>query len=60
MRQQMSEKNVRKIREQTGLPVVCVKVRGNTDHRKDLFLENGDIVCLEKDGEIRNYPLKWK
>jgi hypothetical protein len=51
MRQKLSEKNVRRICEQTGLPVRCVLVRGGTGHRRDLQLENGDWIKMWPDGK---------
>ena len=48
MRQRLSEKKVAKIRALTGLPVFAVLVRGGTDHRKDLCLEDGRIYCMDK------------
>ena len=59
MRQRMSEKNVLKIREQTGLPVVLVTVRGGDNHVKDLYLEGGKMVYLNPDGTIQESTLKW-
>lgn len=52
MRQLMNAKNVAKLAAKTGLPIVHVTVRGNTGHRKDLWLEDGSIVCLWPDGEM--------
>ena len=46
----MGEKKVAKLREQTGLPVIAVLVRGGTEHRKDLCLEDGSVVHLYSDG----------
>ncbi len=52
MRQRMSEKNVRKIRTKTGLPVVDVLVRGGNGHIKDLVLEDGRVFYMWPDGGI--------
>lgn len=49
-RQRMSEKKVAKLRVQTGLPVVAVLVRGGTDHRRDLCLEDGSVVHMYSNG----------
>jgi endonuclease V-like protein UPF0215 family len=49
-RQRLSEKNVAKLRKETGLPVIAVLVRGGTAHRKDLCLEDGSVVRLYADG----------
>ena len=53
MRQNLGEKKVAKLRQQTGLPVIAVQVRGNTGHRKDLFLDDGRIVYLYLDGTMQ-------
>lgn len=58
-RQLMSAKNVAKLRAQTGLPIVQVMVRGHTDHRKDLCLEDGTVVCLYKDGTMEKSTYGW-
>jgi len=50
-RQMLSQKKVNKLRDQTGLDITCVLVRGNTDHRKDLVV-NGVVHSLYKDGTI--------
>jgi len=50
-RQMLSQKKVNKLRDQTGLDITCVLVRGNTDHRKDLIV-NGVVYSLYKDGTI--------
>lgn len=52
-RQIMSEKNTRKIKDKTGLPIVAVLVRGGTNHRRDLCLNDGTIVSLFKDGTFQ-------
>lgn len=52
MRQRLGPKKVKKIREQTGLPVSYVLVRGNTNHRRDLILEDGKCVYMWPDGTI--------
>jgi hypothetical protein len=59
MRQTLSKKNVNKIARQTGLPVLAVLVRGGTDHRKDLCLDDGSVMHLEKDGTMEISPIKW-
>lgn len=50
MRQRLGQKKVAKLKRETGLDIVKVLVRGGTDHRKDLFLSDGSIVHLFKDG----------
>lgn len=51
-RQRLSDKNTRKLAALTGLPVVRVLVRGNTDHRRDLCLADGSVVHLYRDGTM--------
>lgn len=53
MRQRVGAKKVARLRKQTGLPVYSAQVRGNTGHRIDLFLENGEMWCLWPDGTLR-------
>lgn len=50
MRQALGPKKVEKLRQQTGLDIVKVMVRGNTGHRRDLCLADGTVVCLWPDG----------
>ena len=54
MRQRVGEKKLRRLRDQTGLPVVAAMVRGGTDHRIDLCLEGGHVAALYRDGTIEN------
>jgi hypothetical protein len=51
-RQLMSRRKTIKLRERTGLPVIAVLVRGDTNHRKDLCLDDGSVVGLYPDGEL--------
>ena len=41
MRQKVSEKTCRKLSRETGLKVIHCLVRGGTNHRYDLFTEDG-------------------
>ena len=52
MRQLLGTKKTNALREKTGLPIVRVMVRGNTDHRMDLCLKNGTITYLYRNGQI--------
>ena len=52
MRQCMGPKKVARYRRDTGLPLRAILVRGGTEHRKDLCLEDGSIVHLFSDGEM--------
>lgn len=51
-RNRVGEKKVKRYRELTGLPVIAALVRGNTDHRVDLCLEDGSVWYLDKDGTL--------
>ncbi len=57
-RQQMGEKKVSRWREQTGLPVIAVLVRGGTNHRKDLCLEDGSVVHMFSDGTMEKSDIR--
>lgn len=52
VRQRLGKKKVEKLKQKTGLDIVGVLVRGNTEHRKDLCLRDGTITCLFPDGEM--------
>lgn len=52
MRQLLGPKKVAALRKKTGLPIVKVMVRGGTNHRRDLCLEGGSVVCLFRDGRM--------
>lgn len=52
MRQRLAIRKVRHLRQQTGLDIIAVLVRGGTDHRKDLCLRDGTVACLWPDGAI--------
>lgn len=60
MRCALGPKKVKKLAEKTGLPVVKALVRGGTDHRVDLCLEDGTITCLYKDGSLEKSEFGWK
>ena len=61
MRQSVGKKKVEKYRVQTGLPVVGALVRGGTDHRVDLLLEDHSIVHLYPDGSMEKVEgLTWR
>lgn len=49
-RQRLGQKKVARLREQTGLPIVVVLVRGNTGHRRDLCLADGTVTYLWRGG----------
>lgn len=56
----MNQKNTAKLAKQLNLPIVKVMVRGGTDHRKDLCLEDGSIVSLFRDGSTEKDAYKWR
>lgn len=60
MRQRMGVRKVKQLREKTGLPVVAVLVRGGTDHRRDLCLEDGSVVHLYRDGELERSDIRHR
>lgn len=51
-RQSLGKKKVAALRRLTGLPVLYVMVRGGTDHRRDLIMEDGSLIHLYKDGQM--------
>jgi len=51
-RQLLGEKKINNLRQQTGLDIVTVLVRGGTDHRKDLCLGDGSVIHLYADGTM--------
>ena len=53
-RNKIGPKKVKRLAEKTGLDVVSALTRGGTDHRIDLFLSDGSVVHLYKDGTIEN------
>ena len=57
-RQRLGAKKTKALAQATGLPVVAVLVRGGTDHRKDLCLEDGSVVHLYSDGSMEKSALK--
>jgi hypothetical protein len=52
MRQRLGTKKLKKYAQATGLPVVEGLVRGGTNHRVDLKLEDGCWVNLWPDGTV--------
>lgn len=59
-RQWVRAKKVRKYAKATGLPVVRALVRGGTDHRVDLCLEDGSVVMYwPRDGSIE-HDTQWR
>lgn len=44
-RQRLGAKKVAQLARRLGLPIIGVFVRGGTDHRQDLCLPGGRILC---------------
>jgi len=59
-RQCLGLKKINRLRIKTGLDIVNVFVRGNTNHRKDLCIIDGYIYYLYKNGEIIKTNNQWK
>lgn len=64
MRQRLGNKKLRKLEKELGFPIVAVLVRGGTEHRKDLCLENGMIKMMWFDkitqrNEFFDSSYKW-
>lgn len=55
----MNEKKTKKLSQQLGLPIEIILVRGDTDHRKDLYLTGGKIIHLYKNGTMKESKVKW-
>ena len=61
MRQRLGEKKVARLKASLHLPIVMVFVRGGTDHRQDLGLEDGSILYYwSKTGEMEQCPIRWR
>ena len=60
MRQTMSLKKVKKYAKLLNLPIARILVRGGTDHRKDLCLEDGSISFLWPNGDVEKSDRRWK
>jgi hypothetical protein len=48
----IGKKKIQWLRRETGLPVIAALVRGDTDHRIDLCLDDGRVVYFFKDGTM--------
>ena len=60
MRQQLGPKKVAKLRAELNLPIVKILVRGNTDHRLDLCLEDQSVLYYwPHTGEFEKSELTW-
>lgn len=51
-RQQLGSKKLNKLIKSTGLDIAKAYIRGNTNHRVDLYLNDGRVFSLFKDGEL--------
>jgi hypothetical protein len=57
-RQRLGTKKIEKLKRETGLPIVAVLVRGGTDHRLDLCLDDRSIVHLYRDGVMEKSDMR--
>ena len=53
MRQRLGPRQLRKVEELVGMPVEKVLVRGNTGHRRDVFLKEGGLIRMWPDGDMQ-------
>ena len=60
MRQHLNAKKTERLAMNTGLPVVWVHVRGGTNHRRDLCLNDGRVFYLFPDGTIEDPKITWR
>ena len=51
-RQHLGKKKVMLLRQQLGLDIIAVLVRGGTDHRRDLCLADGTVWYLDSEGHL--------
>lgn len=58
MRCKVGKKKVSAYMKKTGLPVIGASVRGGTDHRIDLYLQDGVIVYWYKDGTMEKADIE--
>ena len=59
MRCKLGPKKINQLKHKTGLSIVFAYVRGGTDHRIDLYLSDGTIMYLLKDGSLERCPIGW-
>ena len=59
MRCRVGPKKVARYRKHTGLPVLTAFVRGGTEHRIDLCLDDGSIMHWFKDGRMEKSEVGW-
>lgn len=52
MKQQLGDKKLAKVRRETGLDIESATVRGGTDHTLTLYLRDGRVLYLRKDGTL--------
>ena len=60
MRQHLGPKKIAKYKRITGLPVIGGLVRGNTEHRVDLILEDHSMVHLWPDGTMEPSSIRGR
>lgn len=52
MRQRLSDKKTKALSDKLGMDIKSVMVRGNTEHRKDIYTKDGRQFALYKDGQL--------
>lgn len=59
-RQRLKDKKVKKLCKETGLEIVHAFVRGGCDHAITLYLSDGTVAFLLKDGTLKENGDIWK
>jgi len=61
MRQVVGEKKVKRYREKTELPICTALVRGDSNHRVDLLLDDGRVMeYYPRTGDLEeNQEITW-
>lgn len=59
MRCTVGPKKIAKYVKKTGLPILTALVRGGTDHRIDLCLDDGSVMHWYKDGKMEKSTIGW-
>ena len=61
MRNLLSPKKVKSYAKKLDMPIVKIMTRGGTNHRLDLYLENGTVMHYwQKQNKLEKSDLKWK
>jgi len=59
MRCRLGKTKINQLKKKTGLPIITAFTRGGTDHKIDLCLDDGSIMCLLKNGTIEKSDIGW-